>query len=65
MTIDKPTKWEQLHGYFTPGGDPVFRCFNCGGDEHLYGIESLGNYHHKCKDCGADMMYPWEGMQYD
>lgn len=45
--------------WFTPGGDPVWVCNNCGCGRHVYGIE---NNHplHTCPQCGCEMQYPWE-----
>ena len=52
-------RWKEVHGYVTPGGDPVFGCANCGGSEHCYGVE-----HPKkkliCDNCGYINLYPWE-----
>ena len=39
--IEDNKKW------FTPGGDPVWICSNCGGGRHVFGIES--------PDCGEKM----------
>lgn len=55
-------KWKKLHGYCTPGGDPVWCCSECGKGIHVYGIEH-GSYgadtaDHQwvaCPNCGADM----------
>lgn len=54
-------KWKDISaGLFTPGGDPVFCCPNCGGDKHIYGIEFTEKYHHECKECRTKLIYPWE-----
>lgn len=53
-------KWQKVIGVCTPGGDPCFRCPNCGGDEHVCGIEHEYNYHHECKKCKTYLLYPCE-----
>lgn len=62
-TIEQKTgHWVKVHGYFTPGGDPVWACSECGKGIHVYGIEH-GTYgsdiaDHQwvaCPNCGADM----------
>lgn len=35
----KTGKWIKVHGYCTPGGDPVWACSECGKGIHVYGIE--------------------------
>lgn len=52
--------WQKVHGYVTPGGDPVWKCGYCGGDEHVYGIETLRNRQRICHECGRPQMYPGE-----
>lgn len=55
-------RWEKVRGYFTPGGDPVWQCSECGKGLHVYGIEA-GTYgsdvaDHQwvaCPNCGARM----------
>ena len=55
-------RWVHVYGYATPGGDPVWRCSECGKGEHIYGIEH-GTYgadiaDHQwvaCPNCGARM----------
>lgn len=32
-------KWIKVGGYFTPGGDPVWECSECGKGRHVYGVE--------------------------
>jgi len=32
-------QWVKVYGYATPGGDPVWRCSECGKGIHTYGIE--------------------------
>lgn len=54
--------WVKVHGYATPGGDPVWCCSECGKGIHVYGIEH-GTYgadiaDHQwvaCPNCGAIM----------
>lgn len=55
-------KWVRVHGYVTPGGDPVWACSECGKGTHVYGIEH-GSYGSdiadrqwvSCPNCGAMM----------
>lgn len=49
-------QWEKVHGYVTPGGDPVWKCPHCGQDMHVYGVESLRERRVLCKVCGT-----WNG----
>lgn len=59
----KKGKWIEIGGYFTPGGDPVWMCSECGKGIHVYGIEAnsynsdITNGHQwvACPNCGADM----------
>lgn len=56
------SKWVKVHGYVTPGGDPVWQCPKCGKGIHVYGIEH-GTYgadiaEHQwvsCPNCGTEM----------
>ena len=32
--------WVRVSGYVTPGGDPVWKCSECGKGVHTYGIEA-------------------------
>lgn len=32
-------RWVRVGGFFTPGGDPVWQCSECGKGRHVYGIE--------------------------
>ena len=58
----KTGKWVEVHGYCTPGGDPVWCCSECGKGVHVYGIEhgtygadiSDGQWK-ACPNCGAKM----------
>lgn len=54
-------EWVRVHGYATPGGDPVFKCGSCGGHEHVYGIEHRYNRQVICPVCGKFMVYPIGG----
>lgn len=55
--------WVKVSGYFTPGGDPVWKCSECGKGIHVYGIEANsynrdytdGHQWVACPNCGADM----------
>lgn len=55
-------RWKKVHGYFTPGGDPVWACSECGKGIHVYGVEH-GTYGRDiadgqwvaCPNCGAIM----------
>ena len=35
----KHGRWVKVGGFFTPGGDPVWQCSECGKGRHVYGIE--------------------------
>ena len=58
----KKGEWVKVSGYFTPGGDPVWKCSECGKGMHVYGIEA-NSYNRdyadgqwvSCPNCGADM----------
>lgn len=59
----KKGKWVKVHGYATPGGDPVWACSECGKGIHVYGIEhsSYGKdvadgQWVACPNCGAEML---------
>lgn len=55
-------QWVKVSGFVTPGGDPVWRCSECGKGQHVYGIEH-GSYGVDvsdgqwvaCPNCGAKM----------
>lgn len=44
--------------WFTPGGDPVWKCPYCGNGLHIYGVENWNHPEEKCKDCGRKLKYP-------
>lgn len=54
--------WIKVSGYITPGGDPLWKCSECGKGLHLYGVEH-GSYGSDvadsqwvaCPNCGAKM----------
>ena len=55
--------WEKVGGYVTPGGDPVWRCSECGKGLHTYGIEAptyAGDVSEhqwlSCPNCDAKML---------
>ena len=62
-TRTKKGKWLKVSGYFTPGGDPVWKCSECGKGIHVYGIEANsynsdftdGHQWVACPNCGAEM----------
>ena len=63
----KKGKWIRVGGYVTPGGDPVWRCSECGKGKHVWGIEhnSYGadiadHQWLACPNCGIEM----EGEQW-
>ena len=55
-------RWVKVSGYVTPGGDPAWKCSECGKGVHVYGIEH-GTYGAdiadgqwiSCPNCGAKM----------
>lgn len=55
-------KWIKVGGYFTPGGDAVWKCSECGKGVHVYGVEAA-SYNAEvadgqwvaCPNCGARM----------
>ena len=55
-------EWINVGGFITPGGDPVWKCSECGKGRHVYGIEhasygsdiSDGQWV-ACPNCGAVM----------
>ena len=59
----KTGHWVKVHGYATPGGDPVWCCSECGKGIHVYGIEH-GTYGEdiadgqwvSCPNCSAIMI---------
>jgi rubrerythrin len=61
-SAEKTGEWVKVHGYATPGGDPVWACPKCGKGIHVYGIEH-GTYgkdiaDHQwvaCPNCGAKL----------
>lgn len=58
----KKGHWVEVYGYYTPGGDPVWKCSECGKGIHVYGIEAP-SYNRDyadgqwvaCPNCGAEM----------
>ena len=62
ITRLKLGRWTKKTGDFvTPGGTPVYVCAQCGGSEHLYGVE----YPKRkvfCDQCGYINFYPWEQL---
>ena len=55
-------RWVRVSGYVTPGGDPVWKCSECGKGVHIYGIEASSYQKDvsdqqwvSCPNCGADM----------
>lgn len=50
----KRGKWvkEDLSGYFTPGGNSIYHCSECGYTEGPWPHPRLTNF---CPSCGADM----------
>ena len=49
-------RWIKIGGILTPGGDPCYKCSNCGGGEHLNGIE-FPQHLDICPDCGSKNTY--------
>lgn len=64
----KKGKWMKIGGYFTPGGDPVWKCSECGKGIHVYGIEANsynsditdGHQWVACPNCGVKMENKYE-----
>lgn len=61
-------EWVKVSGFATPGGDPVWKCSNCGKGMHVYGVEhgSYGadiadNQWVACPNCGAIMIGERDG----
>lgn len=55
--MDKHAIWiiDNSHNWWTPGGDPVYICSNCGGGRHVFGIESMIDQPERCPECFAIM----------
>ena len=60
--------WVKVGGFVTPGGDPVWKCSNCGKGVHVYGIENstygadiADNQWVACPNCGAIMIGERDG----
>lgn len=50
--------WQHVHGVLTPGGDPAWVCPNCGGGQHVYGVENINHPVKVCPNCGVSLKYP-------
>lgn len=62
------SKWRELEGaYIVPGGDKVWICSVCKGQNsiHVYGTEHPKNHMHRCPTCGISLCYPWENDEQD
>lgn len=59
MRIGNMAEWTEYvyinKNTFTPGGDSVWICSNCGGGRHVFGIESTESQPKICPDCGEKM----------
>ena len=63
-SAEKTGKWVKASGYASPGGDPVWKCSECGKGIHTYGIEANsynsdytdGHQWVACPNCGAKMI---------
>ena len=60
--------WVKVGGFVTPGGDPVWKCSNCGKGVHVYGVEHstygadiADNQWVACPNCGAIMIGERDG----
>ena len=60
--VEKTGKWVKASGYASPGGDPVWKCSECGKGVHVYGIEHQSYQRDiadgqwvACPNCGAKM----------
>ena len=61
-SAEKTGGWVEVGGYFTPGGDPVWKCPECGKGMHVYGIEHQSYQRDiadgqwvACPNCGTKM----------
>mgnify|MGYP003312759730 CR=1 FL=1 len=54
--LKKVGKWIIVNGVITPGGDPLYKCSNCGNGQHLYGVENPIEKKF-CPDCGSKNTY--------
>lgn len=52
--------WKKVFYTMTPGGDPLWECPLCHNGRHVYGVEEPEKCTHICRDCGAELIYPWE-----
>lgn len=58
-------KWKKLDvDYMTPGGTPFYVCAQCGGSEHLHGVE-FPRRKMICDNCCCINSYPWEKIYDD
>ena len=57
-------RWKEVEGdYITPGGTPVYECAQCGGGQHLHGVE-YPEQALVCPKCGSINLYPWEKVRW-
>lgn len=51
--LHKHAKWiPEHHGGFSPGGNPLYRCSNCGW---IFGTHMIFPNYRYCPDCGSVM----------
>lgn len=62
LVEEKKGRWVRVGGFVTPGGDPTWRCSECGKGQHTWGIEgptyggSISDHQWvACPNCGAVM----------
>lgn len=57
-------RWKEVEGnYITPGGTPLYVCEQCGGGQHLHGVE-YPEQALVCPKCGSINLYPWEKVRW-
>jgi len=50
--------WKEVKDVITMGGEPCWKCPNC-GFMHVYSIENAGGNYNNCPKCGIYLKYPW------
>ena len=55
--------WVKVEGCTTHDGDPLWRCSNCCGSEHVYGIKHLRNKKIVCPECESINEYKYSDKE--